>query len=290
MFMEWRERIRKVLLESLDENEQEYLLESKQKIQENYPAHFVRIFSSLGRKISNKSKNQTFNISCATDLPLIIEDWSTIRLARVWLLSLIEDEELNYHRYVSRLFEYAEMEESVALYSALNILHYPELWVSRCEEGIRSNIGDVQQAIMEQNRYPAKYLSKDAWNQLVLKSFFTEKNILKIVGLFERNNADLAQAIIDYIYERHSADRTIHPILWLLSKDYLPQRAWDILNERLNKSTDSIERSLLGKILDERNTKSASGESGELTGEKPSSIIGQDLLEKLKNEKICAQN
>lgn len=287
MFMEWRERIREVLLESLDENERAYLLESKQKIQKNYRAHFVRIFSSLGREISNSSKNQTFHISCATDLPLIIEDWSTIRLARVWLLGLIEDEPSHYHQFVNRLFAYAEMEESVALYSALNILHYPELWISRCEEGIRSNIGAVQQAIMEQNRYPAKHLSKGAWNQLVLKSFFTEKNILKIVGLSERNNADLAHAIIDYIYERHSADRTIHPILWLLSKDYLPQRAWDILNERRNNATDSTERTLLGRLLDERNVKSVSDESSH---EQPSSILTQELLEKLKKEKICAQN
>lgn len=288
--MEWREQISDLLLDSLRANERTFLLESKQKIQEDYRKNFVRIFSSLARKISNESKSLRFNLSCSTAHPLIIKDWSTIRLARVWLLSLVEDQKKRYHQFIDQLFEYAEMEELVALYSALNILHYPELWISRCEEGIRSNIGDVQQAIMEQNRYPAKYLSIGAWNQLVLKSFFTEKDILKIVGLFERNNSDLAQAIIDYIYERHSANRAIHPLLWLLSKDDLPQRGWDILNERQNDANDQFERALLDRILDEHHAKSTQNRPDTSSAGTSSAKIVRDLLEKFKKEKICAQN
>lgn len=287
--MEWQTKISTVLFESLAPKDKHYLLEAKATIQENYAAHFVRIFSSLNRRLSKESKNQVFHINDPADLPLIIENWSTIRLTRVWLIGLIDDEKKPYHAFVDRLFEYAEMEELVALYSALNILQYPALWVSRCQEGIRSNIGDVQQAIMEQNRYPAAYLSNESWNQLVLKSFFTEKDILKIVGLFERNNVDLAHAIIDYIYERHAAKRSIHPILWLLSKDYLPERAWGILNERRVATDEQFERSLLGQIWTERRhilSRNHTDKNAAIT----SPEIARDLLEKLKNEKICAQN
>lgn len=287
--MAWREQISNVLLDALQPAERDYLLESKKKIQADYRLHFVRIFSTLGRKLSSKSKNRTFNLKCQTDLPLIIENWSTIRLTRVWLLSFIEDEKTSYHAFIDQLFAYAELDELVALYSALNILHYPELWISRCEEGIRSNIGDVQQAIMELNRYPVRHLVTSAWNQLVLKSFFTEKDILKIVGLFERNNADLAHAIIDYIYERHSANRGIHPMLWLLSKDDLPPRAWDILYERKNEAQDQFEKALLERIWEEHHTTTA-GQQPAKSSAGAFPLIAKDLLEKLKKEKICAQN
>ena len=63
------------------------------------------------------------------------------------------------------------MNELVALYSALPLLAYPEAWVHRCTEGIRSNIGPVLEAIMIANPYPSENLSEAAWNQVVLKAF-----------------------------------------------------------------------------------------------------------------------
>ncbi|VTP90775.1 EboA domain-containing protein [Sphingobacterium daejeonense] len=54
---------------------------------------------------------------------------------------------------------------------------------------------------------------KEAWNQLVLKSFFTGKEIKEIYGLYDRNNENLSNSIVDYIYERDSAKREINPML-----------------------------------------------------------------------------
>jgi hypothetical protein len=64
------------------------------------------------------------------------------------------------------------------------------------------------------NPYPYEFLSEPAWNQLVMKAFFTEKPIHLIYGLDARANQDLAKILTDYAHERWAAHRTIHPQLW----------------------------------------------------------------------------
>src|SRR5699024_3254500 len=112
-----------------------------------------------------------------------------------------------YFRIIENLFLAAEMSELVALYSSLPLLAYPELWTKRCAEGIRSNIGSVLESIMYQNPYPAENLNQAAWNQLVLKAFFTDKAVNNIYGLEERANSELASILSDYAHERWAAHR-----------------------------------------------------------------------------------
>lgn len=146
-----------------------------------------------------------------------LKDWTLDRLGRVWLLmQLTVDNKEAYIDKINSLFVAAEMNELVALYSSLPFLAYPEAWNSKCEDGIRSNIGTVLEAIMCFNPYPAQNLSELAWNQLVLKAFFTEQDVSKIVGLEERANLKLANTLRDYVEERLAAHRTVHPEIYKL--------------------------------------------------------------------------
>jgi len=239
--MEWKGQVRDTLFQLLTAEEKSYLEECEKTIADNYSTSFVRIFSSLSRKL-NSSKDNLLSIVQSEDNPLIVENWTVLRLARVYLLSLIQDQQEPYFSFIEKLFLYADMQELVALYSALNIYEFPRIWVERCKEGIRNNIGPVQEAIMEQNKYPALYLNEEAWNQLVLKSFFTGKDINKIYGLYDRNNINLANSIVDYIYERDSAKREINPMLWELAKDHLPARAVEILMQQSKSSPELLEK------------------------------------------------
>ncbi|MES2827234.1 MAG: EboA domain-containing protein [Bacteroidota bacterium] len=146
-----------------------------------------------------------------------IEGWSADRLARVWLLMQVRetDKEL-YLKKISGLFDASEMNEQVALYSALPFYTNPENWIARCETGIRSNIGTVLESIMYYNPYPAAYLSENSWNQLVLKAFFTEKDVTKITGLENRVNTALIDTLNDYVAERTAAHRTVEPNIYKL--------------------------------------------------------------------------
>src|SRR5690606_33859194 len=107
----------------------------------------------------------------------------------------------------------------------------------RCTEGIRSNMAPVRQAILLQNHYPSRFLDEGAWNQLVLKAFFTDEDIPQIVGLKARNNAALESALVDYAYELHAAKRGINPFLWVLVTPFLDDRAYQIMEQLMQEST-----------------------------------------------------
>lgn len=160
-----------------------------------------------------------------TDLhPFIVNNYTVDRLFRVWwLLQLPVQDKSAYLRTIENLFLAAEMNEQVALYGALPLLAYPEEWTARTAEGIRSNIGVVLEAIMLDNPYPARYLDEAAWNQLVLKAFFTEKPVHRITGLDERANPTLARTLIDLAHERWAAGRVVHPLLWRLVAPFISE-------------------------------------------------------------------
>jgi len=171
-----------------------------------------------------------------------IAQWSIDRLCRVWLLSnLPATNQDELYATISQLFLSAEMNEAVALYSALPFLPFPEIWTMRCAEGIRSNIGSVLEAIMENNPYPSQYLDEAAWNQLVLKAFFTEKNISLIAGLDERANIALALTLTDYAKERWAAGRKVNPQLWRLVGKFTNAEIFEVLKAGL-RQYDQVEQ------------------------------------------------
>ncbi|WP_293788341.1 EboA domain-containing protein [uncultured Pedobacter sp.] len=174
-----------------------------------------------------------------------IRSWTVDRLSRVWLLAGLKmnDKEL-LSAAINRLFLSAEVNEAVALYSALPFLPYPEIWIKRCAEGIRSNIGSVLEAIMENNPYAAANLDEAAWNQLVLKAFFTDKDINLIVGLDHRANLKLALTLVDYAHERWAAGREVHPQLWRLVGKFINAEIFETLKTGLQHYNQVEQRAI----------------------------------------------
>ena len=169
-----------------------------------------------------------------------VEGWTVDRLCRVWLLMQLDSSDKEaYINRIENLFPQAEMNELVALYSALPVLSYPEAWKLRCAEGIRSNIGIVLDAIMYHNPFPAKYLDEGAWNQLVLKAFFTDKNMNYIEGLDERSNQHLANTLFDYVEERWAAGRTTSPQIWRLTGKYMDGSHFYMLDKLMNEGNET---------------------------------------------------
>jgi hypothetical protein len=157
-----------------------------------------------------------------------LDGWTVDRLGRAYLLlNLDTADKAEYFRVIENLFLAAEMGELVALYSALPLLAYPEIWVKRCSEGIRSNIGSVLEAIMYNNPYPAQNLDQSAWNQLVLKAFFTDKDINKIIGIDSRANKELAYILSDYAHERWAAGREVKAKSWRLVGPFIDDKLFE---------------------------------------------------------------
>lgn len=173
---------------------------------------------------------------------VMIREWSLDHLSRVLLLMHLSPvNQAEYFNTIEKLFSNAEMNELVALYSALPFFAYPEMWRKRCADGIRSNIGIVLDSIICHNPYPAEQLDELAWNQLVLKAIFTDKPIHQIIGLQERANPDLAYSLAGYAEERWAAHRTVHPLIWQCVGKFIDERIFPNI-KRISLSVGYIER------------------------------------------------
>ena len=178
-------------------------------------ATFYRVFTAIPRFVGKHTIEVSADMAFALERMrpgFTVTGWTLDRLARVWwLLQLPADDQPTYTKTISELFKAGELNELVALYSALPLLAYPESWRFQATEGIRNNIADVQSAIMLHNPYPADYFDEAAWNQMILKAFFTDKDVTQITGLDQRKNARLAQTLADYAAERRAAGRSLPP-------------------------------------------------------------------------------
>lgn len=218
------------------------------------PNTLVRIFTTIPRMVKSVDRDLRITLSDTHAegefVPLVIKDWPLVRLIRIWtLMNIPPMEEAAYVALIERLFKYGEMEELAALYAALPVYYYPAAWVPRCTEGIRSNMAPVRQVVMINNPYPSLFLGEGAWNQLVLKAFFTDEDIPQIMGLKQRNNARLAEALIDYAYELHAAKRTINPMLWILAAPFVEARAYRLMEQIVQESQHQIERMAIAYAL-----------------------------------------
>lgn len=193
----------------------------------NFNTQFVLVPRKTGKAALHLSDDEARQLDAL--IPgFTLNGWSVDMLARTWLLlELDETNTKEYFRKIENLFLAAEVNELVALYSALPLLAHPEMWIKRCAEGIRSNIGNVLEAIMYQNPYPQKNLDQSAWNQLVLKAFFTGKDVGKIQGIDSRANKELAYVISDYVHERRAAGRDINPALWRLVGPFIDDKLFE---------------------------------------------------------------
>ena len=176
---------------------------------------FYRVFTAIPRFVGKRPVDIPADMAFALQRVrpgFSVEGWTMDRLVRVWwLVQPPADDETRYVGTITQLFKAGELNELVALYSALPVLAYPDAWRFQATEGIRNNIADVQSAIMLRNPYPADYFDESAWNQMILKAFFTDKDVTQIIGLDERKNARLAQTLADYAAERRAAGRSLPP-------------------------------------------------------------------------------
>jgi len=157
------------------------------------------------------------------------------------LLQISDENEPEYLTMIENLFASGNVGEMVALYSALPLMSYPEKLIIRCMEGVRTNMGEVFEAVANHNPFPAEYLSEDAFNQMVLKCLFVGKPLYKVVNLQFRLNKNLARMANDYAHERWSAERKVNPELWQLVAPYLEVKNMKDI-QRLALSEDELER------------------------------------------------
>ena len=189
------------------------------------------------------------------DLTAVCDGWKLNEIAldqfvRIYFIAQIGEKtgsEETFVRQINLLFETAEMNEAIALYTAFPIISYPEKWLLKATDAVRSNIGSIFDAIAFGNPYPAKYFSELAWNQLVLKCIFNDKPIHRIYGLDKRSNQHLADTLSDFAHERWAADRRVPSQVWrLVSRFITPSLVKDLEQLLLSNNERDI---IAGKIV-----------------------------------------
>ncbi len=234
-----------ILRDTLAQPAWDWLSAEVEKLRQPPRSDFGAAFVLMPRKTGKGQVNLAPELSAKVKLVrkgMSVENWSIDRIARTYLLMCLPPEPReNYVRTIENLFLTAEMNELIALYGALPLLAYPDQWRARCAEGIRSNIGQVLEAIMCDNPYPSEQLDVPAWNQLVLKAIFTEKPLLRIIGFRERANSQLAQSISDFAHERWAARREVNPLVWICVEKFIGDAIFDDV-KRLATSVNTREQ------------------------------------------------
>ena len=216
-----QQKLWEVISQNTSASEADWLMQKSQSHAMELMTAFVASPRFLTKKIIHVTPELAWDLN--SEIPgFSVSGWSLVRLSRVWLLTQLDSSEKEtYVKNIGTLFDTAEMNELVALYSALSLLSYPDEWLFRATDAVRSNMGFVFDAIALYNPFPAQYFSEQAWNQLVLKTIFNDKPIHFIEGLESRMNEDLAMILSDFAHERWAAGRSVAPQVWRLVSKFM---------------------------------------------------------------------
>lgn len=168
--------------------------------------------------------------------------WSVDQATRsLMLLSLPSTDAAGYGEKMEKVFNAADVGESVVLYQTLPLYPHPERFVNQAAEGLRSNMTSVFEAVALRNPFPAEYFEENTWNQMVLKCCFVDSPLHLIWGLDACANETLAQMLVDYAHERWAAGRTLTHELW---RPVGPFAANDVIEdlERVLNDPDPVQQ------------------------------------------------
>lgn len=144
-------------------------------------------------------------------------------LARILVLSSFDDAH-QLAEQTTRLLRHADLQEQLAIYRGLPLYPPSEALNNLVAEGLRSNISEAFEAIAHDNPYPAWHLDTHRFNHMVLKALFIDTKLAPVVGLTQRNNAELARMLLDYARERRAAMRSVSSELWALASPFMSDK------------------------------------------------------------------
>ncbi len=184
-------------------------------------ASFAAAYAGAGRRLGSAlvepTADEVARLSAA-ELP-VPRGWPVSAVARAALLSQVcrELEPETQLRLVTHQFKTGDNAERAALLKALPQLPMPERFVEVAVEACRSSVQSVFEAIACENPYPSRYFPDLNFNQLVLKAFFTEVTVRRIIGLEARRSAELVRMALGYASERRAAGRSVPADLSLVT-------------------------------------------------------------------------
>jgi hypothetical protein len=168
--LKMRELIYQIIVNQLDRKKKDWIDQKTHQLSVQFSASsFYTIFASAPRFVGKETlQTSAENLSKANALRrgFSPQNWTADRAARVLFILYLPTESKEDHlKILDTLFQTAEINELVALYSALPLLPFPEQYAKRCAEGIRTNMSVVFEAVALHNPFPSEYLDENAWQK-----------------------------------------------------------------------------------------------------------------------------
>lgn len=184
-------------------------------------ASFPVAYAGAGRRLGEQPvvlqpPEREAVLGAGLDLP---EGWRLCDVGRSVLLQrALDAAPADQHEpFVAQLFKRSDNREREALLKTLPMLPEPARFLATAVDACRSHVQSVFEAIACENRYPSQYFPDPAFNQLVLKAFFTGVSVKRIVDLERRVTPELSRMALDYASERTAAGRPVPPDLGLVT-------------------------------------------------------------------------
>lgn len=151
--------------------------------------------------------------------PLAVGEWSVADAARVFLVSLAAEHELETYGVLFALYDQGGTELKVATLRALNFVSpdAPERGLQLVADAGRTYLPALLSAAWPGNPFSALHLSDHDYRKAVLKAFFCDVSVEGFVGLEQRADPELARSLCEYVDERLAAGRSVPRAIWPLA-------------------------------------------------------------------------
>jgi hypothetical protein len=172
---------------------------------------FATAWSACGRRLGKAPLAPTAAEASrfvGAGLPFVPVGWGLDEAGRALLL-LAALEAQGSPDAVTELYATGELREQQAIVRVLAHLPDPSQYVALAADAVRTNALPVLEALVCENPFPARYMPDLAFNQLIMKAIFNGLSLRRVLGLPERNNAELRRMVEAYASERRAAGRPV---------------------------------------------------------------------------------
>lgn len=115
---------------------------------------------------------------------------------------------------VQAAYEEGDSQEKLAVMRALPLLPQGERFVEIALDVGRCNELELFSSLAARNPYPSRHYNELAWNKLYMKAVFLDLPLSQMIGVEERNNAELSRMALEYVEQQESAGRRFPNEIW----------------------------------------------------------------------------
>jgi hypothetical protein len=176
---------------------------------------FLGAFTATARTLGRKTldADDVTLTGAAGDLPLA--GTSTDCAGRMLLLyTLAQATPQQLAAAVQAAYDEGDSQEKLAVMRALPLLPEAERFVSIALDIGRCNELDLFSSLAVRNPYPSRHYNELAWNKLYMKAVFLDVPLEHMLGVEERNNAELSRMALEYVEQQESAGRRFPNEIW----------------------------------------------------------------------------